>query len=318
MSSAIAQSTNAKKPAMIWRVRAGVVAHLKAILSVKDVLPELVIHFFPNDSPDAGIIASSLHESQTALSQLIFPKSEIDLAGMYDCSERCINVINVQNLVGAITAAGDPHELVFTMRDESSMLRMRSFDANGNLRSDTHVSVMEAEGADREVLRVPRSKLNYAHTLANKEFQSMIQHIQCVGSEWISVRIKNGTLSLHASGDGLPKMTLNGTPDHGRINKNEIDVCNRYNFKLLQYFSRPVSLGTQVTLHMTPDGPIVVHYKVAGLGEIYFSLAALEDPGDASMHEDPVKENDGITMSAIGVKRKEENEPQAEAKRTKK
>ena len=123
----------------------------------------------------------------------------------------------------------------------------------------------------------------------------MIQRIQCVESEWLSVRINNGILSLHASGDGLPKMTLNSPPDNGRINKKEIDVCNRYNFKLLQYFSRPVSLGTQVTLHMVQDGPIVVHYKVAGLGEIYFSLAPLEEPGDPAMHEEPVKENDGIT-----------------------
>jgi len=253
----------------------------KTILDMsREILPDMRIYFFPsNDDVSAGgdgttipaklqnfkgIIAVGTDQGKTVVVQWMFPKSELDTDGIYECSRLCVEQVNTSFLSGVFRAAPNHHQLVLSLDDESQM-RVRAYDGDFAVILDTMVNLRIPKEEKLNVL--PPMAYNYAHVMESKDFSNRLQRISCIEGNDLWICVRKGALMFYAEGD-YGNMRLIEPADDARLIKCNVEVYSRFDYKYLTYAARGQTLSPSVNIHLFPDLPIVIHYKVAGLGDV--------------------------------------------------
>ena len=136
---------------------------------------------------------------------------------------------------------------------------------------------------DSDPLDVPPTSFDAVITMPSTDFHKLCRDMNHI-SEYIEIQSAGKNIILKGHGDIAQQETILGeTPNGVSINRNENNntiVQGKYELKHLVMFTKCTNLCPSIDIYMKNEYPLVIHYQVASLGDIYLCLTPVIDDSD--------------------------------------
>ena len=133
---------------------------------------------------------------------------------------------------------------------------------------------------DSDPLEVPPTAFDAVITMPSSDFHKLCRDMSHI-SEFIEIQNADKSVILKGSGDIGEQETVLGEAMNGlsvsRDENNNTIVQGKYELKHLVLFTKCTSLCPSIDIYMKNEYPLVIHYQVASLGDIYLCLTPVID-----------------------------------------
>jgi len=233
---------------------------LKRIIdSVKDLLNEATWN-----CNAAGIELQAMDTSHVAL---VSVSLHGDGFGTYTCDRPFSMGMNISSMSKIFKCAASDDVVTVRAQQECDFVTFV-------FESPQHRKVAQYEmrlmNLDQEQLEIPETSYLATIHLSSQEFQRIIRDLSQFGESVVISCVKNEVTfsTLGDMGTGSIKLGLE--------NNNE-SVQLSFACQYLNHFSKASCLAPTVAIHMSPDIPIMLEYKIGELGHIRYYLAPKVD-----------------------------------------
>ena len=136
---------------------------------------------------------------------------------------------------------------------------------------------------DNDPLEVPPTSFDSMITLPSTDFHKLCRDMHHI-SDLIEIQNIGKNVILKGDGDIASQETTLGETMNGltvnRSPNNTSIVQGKYELKHLVMFTKCTSLCPTIDIYMRNDYPLIIHYTVASLGDIYLCLTPVSDEND--------------------------------------
>ncbi|CDO52064.1 hypothetical protein DV451_002594 [Geotrichum candidum] len=223
------------------------------------------------DCSEEGISLQAMDDSHIALVSF---KLYTDAFSTYRCDRNIPLGINVESLMKVLKSGNNDDVLTLRADDNGSNLNLIFEDASQDRISEYNLKLMEIE---QENMAIPETEHKVTINMPSAEFQRICRDMSVL-SESVTIEVTKDGVRFSAEGDiGAGSIHLKPKTDLSDDTKSvkvqvEEPVKLSFNLKYLLFTCKSGSLSNVVTLHMSPDVPIVIKYQIPA-GYVQFFLA---------------------------------------------
>lgn len=232
------------------------------------------------DCAEDGISLQAMDESHIAL--VSFQLSS-EAFTTYRCDRNIPLGINVESLMKVLRSGNNNDVLTLRADDQGSNLNLIFEDPDQNRISEYSLKLMDI---DQVSMAIPDQEYDVDIAMPSAEFQRICRDMSVL-SESVSIEVTKDGVRFTAEGDiGAGSIHLKPTTNLEDESKSvtisvKEPVKLSFNLKYLLFTCKSGSLAQVVNLHMTPDIPILIKYKLPA-GYVQFFLAPkIENEGEA-------------------------------------
>ena len=171
--------------------------------SIKDIITNVNLKFFPEGDPDHGLMMFSFDTSGTALVKLTCPALDISDAGVFHCKRAVRAGINIAKFHRLLKTMKNHDSLVLFMRDDNSgylYLRANRAGSMGGSQPQEFKHMLLALNDD--AIGDCKSQYNTVRHIPAETFQGLVRDlIQSVDPPSVGVSCREGLLALHGIGE---------------------------------------------------------------------------------------------------------------------
>jgi proliferating cell nuclear antigen len=223
-----------------------------------------------------GLRIMAMNSKKTVLIHL---KLDAENFETFNCERKKILIgINMLHFFKLIKTIDSSSVLTLFMdSDETGRLGIKIENAEKKQISTYKLSLMDL---DSDPLDVPPTSFDAVITMPSSDFHKLCRDMNHI-SEYIEIQSVSKSLILKGRGDIAHQETILGeTPNGVSINRSESNntiVQGKYELKHLVMFTKCTSLCPSIDIYMKNEYPLVIHYQVASLGDIYLCLTPVID-----------------------------------------
>jgi proliferating cell nuclear antigen len=257
------------------------------IESLKELLTDVNIEFRRKEEKDlgeeknknkGGMRIMAMNNKKTVLIHL---KLDADNFEVFECQKSKITVgINMLHFFKLIKTIDTSSVLtLYIDSDDTSKLGIKIENAEKKQITNYKLGLMDL---DIDQLEVPPTSFDSVITLPSSDFHKLCRDMNYI-SEFIEIQNVGKNIILKGSGEIATQETILGETMNGlnvSRNDNNIIVQGKYELKHLVMFTKCTSLCPSIDIYMKNEYPLVIHYQVASLGDIYLCLTPIVDNND--------------------------------------
>lgn len=260
------------------------------IESLKELLTDVNIEFRRKDivkdendketiKSKGGLRIMAINNKKTVLIHL---KLDADNFQVFKCEKPKITIgVNMANFFKLIKTIDSSSILtLFIDSDEIGKLGIRIENAEKKQVSTYKLGLMDL---DNNPLEVPPTSFDSVITMPSSDFHKLCRDMSQI-SEFIEIQNAGKSVILKGEGEIADQETILGETINGlsvnREKNNNTIVQGKYELKHLVMFTKCTSLCPSIELYMKNEYPLVIHYQVASLGDIYLCLTPVIDDND--------------------------------------
>jgi proliferating cell nuclear antigen PCNA len=182
-----------------------------------------------------------------------------------------LNMLNFYKLIKTIDTSSIL--TLFMDSDETGRLGIKIENAERKMVSVYKLGLMDLEP---DKLTVPPTSFDAVITIPSTDFYKLCKDMSLI-SDFIEIQNAGKSVILKGEGDIAKQETVLGETINGlsvsRDENNTTVVQGKYELKNLVMFTKCTSLCPSIDIYMKNDYPLVIHYQVASLGDIYLCIA---------------------------------------------
>jgi proliferating cell nuclear antigen len=257
------------------------------IESLKELLTDVNIEFRRKEEKEVGeeknknkggMRIMAMNNKKTVLIHL---KLDADNFEVFECQKQKITVgINMLHFFKLIKTIDTSSVLtLYIDSDDTSKLGIKIENAEKKQITNYKLGLMDL---DIDQLEVPPTSFDSVITLPSSDFHKLCRDMNYI-SEFIEIQNVGKNIILKGSGEIATQETILGETMNGlnvSRNDNNIIVQGKYELKHLVMFTKCTSLCSSIDIYMKNEYPLVIHYQVASLGDIYLCLTPIVDNND--------------------------------------
>jgi proliferating cell nuclear antigen len=257
------------------------------IESLKELLTDVNIEFRRKEEKEVGeeknknkggMRIMAMNNKKTVLIHL---KLDADNFEVFECQKQKITVgINMLHFFKLIKTIDTASVLtLYIDSDDTSKLGIKIENAEKKQITNYKLGLMDL---DIDQLEVPPTSFDSVITLPSSDFHKLCRDMNYI-SEFIEIQNVGKNIILKGSGEIATQETILGETMNGlnvSRNDNNIIVQGKYELKHLVMFTKCTSLCSSIDIYMKNEYPLVIHYQVASLGDIYLCLTPIVDNND--------------------------------------
>lgn len=263
------------------------------IESLKELLTDVNIEFRKKDvskkksdstsdekgKSKGGMRIMAMNSKKTVLIHL---KLDADNFEVFKCDKPKITIgVNMLHFFKLIKTIDNSSILTLFMdSDETGRLGIKIENAEKKQVSIYDLALMDL---DSDPLEVPPTHFDAVITMPSSDFHKLCRDMNHI-SEFIEIQNAGKSVILKGEGDIARQETILGETINGlsvsRNENNNTIVQGKYELKHLVMFTKCTSLCPSIDIYMKNEYPLVIHYQVASLGDIYLCLTPVVDDND--------------------------------------
>lgn len=258
------------------------------IESLKELLSDVNIEFRQKDTSiseekgksKGGMRIMAMNPKKTVLIHL---KLDADNFDNFFCEKpKFVIGVNMLHFFKFIKTIDNSSILTLFMdSDETGKLGIKIENSEKKQVSTYSMPLMDL---DSDPLEVPPTAFDAVITMPSSDFHKLCRDMSHI-SEFIEIQNADKSVILKGSGDIGDQETVLGETINGlsvsRDENNNTIVQGKYELKHLVMFTKCTSLCPSIDIYMKNEYPLVIHYQVANLGDIYLCLTpVVEDNND--------------------------------------
>lgn len=240
--------------------------------SLKELLTDVNIEFRKKtENRKGGMRIMAMNSKKTVLIHL---KLDADNFETFTCEKSKITIgVNMLHFFKLIKTIDSTSILTLFMdSDEGNKLGIKIENAEKKQITTYKLKLMDL---DNDSLEVPPTAFDAIISLPSSDFHKICRDMNHI-SEYIEIQNINKSVILKGEGDIADQETILGETINGlsvsRSEGNTTIVQGKYELKHLVMFTKCTSLCPSIDIYMKNDYPLVIHYTVASLGDIYLCL----------------------------------------------
>ena len=236
----------------------------KIVEAIKDIVSNVNIDAGPN-----GISMQAMDPSHVALVNL-----NLKAEGFKDYrADKTFPLgIKLANLHKILKCASNDDEVTMECEDEPSQLTLKFANAIQNASFSLNLITL-----DSEQLQIPETTYSSRIVMPTADFSNICRQLHQL-SESVTIKTTHKSIVFSVNGDiGSGSLERKDSPSDKVGEQTIIDVdepvTNMFSLSILNYFNKAASLSDQVNLSLSENTPLVVEYKIEGMGNLKFYLA---------------------------------------------
>lgn len=245
----------------------------KIIEAIRDMLGEC--NFECNDN---GISLQSLDKSHIVLVSLVLGN---DGFANYRCDRSVTLGININSFATILRCGDASDELTLEAKDDGSAQNLKiSFeDPKKDRMAEYEMKLMDIE---QEYLTIPSSEYSATITMPSEDLQRFLRDAKAI-SDSVTIEADKESVRFTAEGETAnAKITVKPYHDiDGKDKSTEISVAEPVKLAFnLQYFNniaKSASMSSTVTMHLSPDMPAEIIYKLPNGSVKYYFAPKIDD-----------------------------------------
>lgn len=253
------------------------------ILKIVDTIRELVtnanLHFSTND----GLKIQEMDSAHVSLVSVHLPVTLFDPWQLENDVVVGVQLEMLRKILKCSSSAHDQIQFVRTETDEvKNTLQILFESEKKKCNSAFNMKLMEIE---RDEMNVPAPDPHVSVTLTSAQYQRIMREMKDFGdsltitvtSDRVVFQIPDDSAALTVSGDITLKAGEKGEDDTATITMHKPEtkqVSHKFALKYLDKFGKGSALSKNVTLHLSPEQPLIVEFLFAdNVGRLSFYLA---------------------------------------------
>lgn len=238
------------------------------VTALKDLVSECNV-----DCDASGMSLQAMDSSHVSLCSLHMASKGFE---HYECQQSISLGINLVSLGKVLKCMGTDGSL--SLQSQPNGDRLSLMCKSGDRESHFELNLMDIEN-DR--LGIPDVQYTSTVTLPSSEFQRICRDLSVLGDTCVVV-CRSDSLTFRVDNGDIGRGSITILPGSGTCASADdmsvsIDVTTpldmMFSLKYLNMFAKSTPLAPTVTLSMTENMPIRVHYPIDGLGHLRFYLA---------------------------------------------
>ncbi|XP_076042904.1 proliferating cell nuclear antigen [Oratosquilla oratoria] len=248
----------------------------KVLEAIRDLLTEASW-----DCADTGIQLQAMDNSHVSLVSVNLRAEGFD---KYRSDRNITLGMNLTSMSKILKCASNDDIITIKAKDDADTVSFMFENPNNDKVSDYEMKLMNL---DHEHLGIPDTEFFCVITMPSAEFARICRDMSQFGETVVISCTKEGVQFSSAGDIGTGNVKL---AQSSSVEKEEdaivIDLQEPVKLKFaceyLNKFAKATGLSPQVSLSMAPDVPLVVEYKIGGIGHIRYYLAPkIEEKDDA-------------------------------------
>lgn len=229
---------------------------------LKDIINDVNLYF----SAD-GIKLTTLDTARAALVDLSLPADNFE---EYTCSEEQIaagiNITNTYKLLKTISA-NDTLTMEINDREHLTII-VENTTKKTNTRFD-----LKLLDINEDFIEVPETKMSVITTLPSVDFQKISRDMNNIGND-IEITRDRELFKIKCTGDFANQETVIECTDDQNFSGN---ISGLYSLKYINIFTKATNMCSTVQILQEEQNRfLILNYKTANLGELYFYVATKE------------------------------------------
>lgn len=263
----------------IFRAKTGQTPVFKTVVdALKEFLTDINLECNPPDpkNPEdkGNIKIVAVDSTQTVLIHL---KLEGKNFSNFVCKKRIIiglSMVNFHKIIKTVSNNNDCLTLYVNEEDEDKL----GILVENNEKNSVTKFKLNLIDMTQEDIAVPKQDFDSTVTMPSSDFQKVCRDMHSI-SETISITNINDKLIFSCQGDFANQETefTQGEQDSGlkfgKSNEKYKIIQGNYSLKHLVQFTKCTGLSSHVQLFMRNDYPLIIQYKVGGLGYLKLIIA---------------------------------------------
>ncbi|XP_027110870.1 proliferating cell nuclear antigen [Coffea arabica] len=239
----------------------------KVLESIKDLVNDANF-----DCSSTGFSLQAMDSSHVALVALLLRSEGFE---HYRCDRNLTMGMNLANMAKMLKCAGNDDIITIKADDGTDTVTFMFESPSQDKISDFEMKLMDI---DSEHLGIPEAEYEAIIRMPSAEFARICRDLSSIGDTVVISVTKEG-VRFSARGDiGAANIVCrqNATvdkPEDATIIEMQEPVTLTFALRYMNSFTKATPLAEQVTISMSSDLPVVVEYKVAGMGYIRYYLA---------------------------------------------
>lgn len=245
--------------------------HFKGLFqTIKDLLFDCNIHF-----DETGMKISELDRSQVGLVHLTLPAENFPV---YRCEQPLMLGVSITSLHKYLTHVTQAEHTTVKFLVEENNTHELILEIDSDDDSDTQRFYLKLLDLEMNPASLEGETFNCVFNIPSDRFQRYCRSHALVG-DVMEIRTAGDRLELSTEGSDN---TSDRTTSVIRANKDESTaivmankddiIAGRFSLKFLGMFAKAQCLAPNVVVYFKNDFPLVLSYKITGLGELKFAL----------------------------------------------
>lgn len=225
------------------------------------------------DCTEEGIALQAMDSSHVSLVNLFLAK---DGFSEFRSDRQLALGINLQNLEKIIKCSGPKDSISLKASDDGDVVQLLFENEDKDRVSQFDMKLMDI---DSEHLGIPETEYKCVIKMPSQEFQRICKDMATIG-DTIEISCSKEGVKFSVKGDiANGDMTLKNDTSADKDGANSVmieleeSVTQTFALRYLNFFTKATPLSSCVSLSMSPEVPLVVEYKIEGLGHVRYYLA---------------------------------------------
>lgn len=236
----------------------------KVVEAIKDIVSNVNIDAGPN-----GISMQAMDPSHVALVNL---NLKAEGFSDYRADKTFPLGIKLANLNKILKCAGNDDTITLECEDEPTQLTLKFENSIQSASFSLNLISL-----DSEQLQIPETVYSSRVVMPTSDFSNICKQLHQL-SESVTIKTTHKGIVFSVNGDiGSGSLERKDNPSDKTSEQTIIDidepVSNMFSLSILNYFNKAASLSEQVHLSLSENTPLVVEYKIEGMGSLKFYLA---------------------------------------------
>ncbi|XP_022942180.1 proliferating cell nuclear antigen-like [Cucurbita moschata] len=259
------------------------------------------------DCSPTGFSLQAMDSSHVALVSLLLRSEGFE---HYRCDRNVSMGMNLNNMAKMLRCAGNDDIVTLKADDGSDCITFMFENPSQDKIADFEMKLMDI---DSEHLGIPDAEYQSIVRMPAAEFARICRDLSTIG-DTVLISVSKEGVQFSTRGDmGTANIVCRRTttvdkPEEDVIIEMEEPVSLTFALRYLNSFTKATPLATQVTISMSSDLPMVIEYRIEGMGYIRYYLAPKID------EEEEEAAAEAIRRPEIEPKNTEKAKPKADLK----
>jgi len=240
----------------------------KVVEAMKDLVTDTNL-----DCSQSGVSLQAMDSSHVALVSLLLRENGFE---EYRCDRPRSLGLNLGSFAKILKCAGNDDSLTLSAAEGNDTLSFTFESPKQDRLSEFSLKLLDITG---ENLAIPDTEYKAVIKMPSSEFQRICRDLTILG-DTVNIAVGKTGIKFAVTGDlgkGAislkPGSSVDEKEDEAVVLTMKEPVQLSFALRYLNFFTKATALSSSVTLHMSPDVPIVVEYKIEELGWIRYYLA---------------------------------------------
>eukprot|EP00002_Diphylleia_rotans_P009475 TRINITY_DN1973_c0_g3_i1.p1 TRINITY_DN1973_c0_g3~~TRINITY_DN1973_c0_g3_i1.p1 ORF type:complete len:261 (+),score=77.21 TRINITY_DN1973_c0_g3_i1:132-914(+) len=227
-----------------------------------------------------GITLQAMDSSHVSLVTLSLRSEGFD---HFRCDRPAALGLNLGTVSKVLKCAGNDDTITLRADEQGDTVTFVFETKSGDRTSDFEVKLMDI---DSEHLGIPETEYQAVVRLPAGEFQRICRDLSTIGDS-VTISVTKEWVKFSVSGDSgnanivLKQNASVDKPDDAVVLEVQEPVTLKFALRYINFFTKATPLSSSVTLSMSPEIPLVVEYRIEGMGHIRYYLAPKVDEEDS-------------------------------------